>query len=157
MSNEQIATLQKIRDIAKTLPDRHGETYENTLSAICLTESSAGVNIIGDHRKGNALSKASLGALQIRVKTARYIAKNTASLKWLLKYSDEHIANRLLTDLNLSAQIAANYIIMLKHARHDYLKVISGYNGGFVNFPYYNRVMKNMKIVRSLIRNGTLT
>jgi len=156
-SEEQIATLQKIRDIAKTLPDRHGETYENTLSAICLTESSAGVNIVGDHRKGHALSKASLGAMQIRVKTARYIAKKTPSLKWLLKYSDAHIANMLLSNLDLSAQIAAHYIIILKHSRNDYMKVVSGYNGGLINFTYYNRVMKNMRLVRSLVKKGRLT
>ena len=157
ITDEQIATLQKIRDVAKTLPDRYGETYENTLSAICLTESSAGVHIVGDHRKGHALAKASLGAMQIRLSTARYIAKKTPSLKWILKYSDGHLANMLLTNVDLSAKIAAHYIIMLKHARKDYLKVVSGYNGGFVNFTYYNRVMKNMRLVRSLVKKGMLT
>ncbi len=157
VSDEQITTLQKVRDIAKTLPDRYGETYENTLSAICLTESSAGKNIIGDHKKGRAMTKASLGAMQIRIATARYIAKQTPSLTWLSSYSDEQLAHRLLTDVRLSAKIAAHYIIILKHSRSDYIKVVSGYNGGMLNRPYYARVMKNMRLVRSLIKEGRLT
>lgn len=153
---QQIATLQTVRDIARTVPDRFGETYENTLSAICLTESSGGKNIIGDFTKGTDITKASLGPMQIQVSTARYVAGNVESLGWLLKLSDKQIANLLLTDLKLSAEIAANYIVMLKHQRKDYLKVISGYNGGMENWPYIVKVMKQMKEVRALVKSGVL-
>lgn len=156
LTPEQISTLQTVRDVARTIPDRSGETYENTLSAICLTESSAGKHIIGDFHKGTKITKASLGPMQIQVATARYIANRVDTLKWLDKQTDREIANLLLTDLKLSASIAAHYIVLLKNRRHDYVKTISGYNGGMENWPYVIRVMKHMKLVKALVKSGTL-
>lgn len=153
---EQIATLQTVRDVARTIPDDSGETYENTLSAICLTESSAGRNIIGDFRAGVDITKASLGAMQVQVATARYVGGRVEALKWLEKRTDKQIANRLLTDLTLSTQIAAHYLVILKNRRHDYMKAVSGYNGGIENWPYFIRVMNNMKLVKHLIKTGEL-
>lgn len=155
ISKEQLHNLQIVRDVAKSIPDKYGETYENTLSAICLTESSAGKNIIGDAAH-TPLTKASLGVMQIQVATARFIAKRTDSLHWLNQKNDAQIAALLLQDIELSARIAAHYIVLLKHARKAYMKVVSGYNGGMVNWRYYNRVMKNMKFVQKLIKRGAL-
>jgi hypothetical protein len=156
VSQAQLATLQTVRDVARTVPDKWGETYENTLSAICITESSAGKNIIGDFRSGIDITKASLGPMQIQVATARYVAKRTDALAWLQKRTDKQIANLLLTDLKLSASIAAHYIVILKNRRHDYMKSVSGYNGGMENWPYFIRVMKHMKLVKSLVKSGAL-
>ena len=153
---EQLATLQTVRDIARTVPDGVGETYEDTLSAICLTESSAGKNIIGDFRPGTKITKASLGPMQIQVATARYVARRVDPLAWLEKRTDRQIANLLLTDLKLSASIAAHYLVILKNRRHDYMKAVSGYNGGMENWPYFIRVMKHMKLVKSLVKSGAL-
>ena len=152
----QLSTLQTVRDVARTVPDNWGETYENTLSAICLTESSAGKNIIGDFHKGTKITKASLGPMQIQVATARYVARRVDALKWLDTRSDKQIANLLLTDLKLSAEIAAHYIVILKNRRHDYMMSVSGYNGGMENWPYFIRVMKNMKLVKALVASGAL-
>jgi len=153
---QQLATLQVVRDVARTVPDKRGETYENTLSAICLTESSGGKNIIGDFQKGTDITKASLGPMQIQVATARFVAKNVEAIGWINEQSDRQIANLLLTDLKLSAEIAAHYIVMLRNQRRDYVKTISGYNGGMENWPYVVKVMKHMKEVRALVKSGVL-
>ncbi|UFS61956.1 hypothetical protein LOH54_09875 [Sulfurimonas sp. HSL-3221] len=156
LTPEQLSTLQTVRDVARSIPDRSGETYENTLSAICLTESSAGRNIIGDFHKGVDITKASLGPMQVQVATARYVAARVKTLAWLKARSDVQIANLLLTDLKLSAGIAAHYLVILKNRRHDYMKSVSGYNGGMVNWPYFGRVMKHMKLVKRLVASGAL-
>ena len=157
VSQEQLKVLQTVRDVARTIPDHTGETYENTLSAICLTESSAGTNVIGDFRKGIVITKASLGVLQIQVATARFVSNRVDSLSWLQGLSDAQIANKLLSDVELSARIAANYLVILQKARKKYFAMVSGYNGGKVNHPYYSRVMKNMQLVKELVKNGAIT
>jgi hypothetical protein len=156
LSPEQLKVLQTIRDVARTIPDYTGETYENTLAAICLTESSAGKNIIGDFKKGIVITKASLGSMQIQVATARYVSKRVKELNWLNKLSDAQIANKLLTDIKTSAQISAYYLTILKKSRKHYFNVISGYNGGMVNNPYYKRVMKNMSLLKKYVKDGRL-
>ena len=156
LSSEQLKVLQTIRDVARTIPDYTGETYENTLAAICLTESSAGKNIIGDFKKGIVITKASLGSMQIQVATARYISKRVKDLSWINKLSDAQIANKLLTDIKVSAQISAYYLTILKKSRKHYFNVISGYNGGMSNNPYYKRVMKNMTLLKKYVKDGRL-
>ncbi|MDX1296189.1 MAG: hypothetical protein R3302_07975, partial [Sulfurimonadaceae bacterium] len=148
---------QTVRDVARTIPDQSGETYENTLSAICLTESSAGKNLIGDFKSGIMITKASLGVLQIQVATARYVSERVPSLTWVAKLTDAQIANKLLSDIELSARIAANYLVILKHRRGKYMNMVSGYNGGMTNRPYYNRVMKNMELVKKLLESGRIS
>lgn len=158
ISQEQLKVLQTVRDIARTVPDQSGETYENTLSAICLTESSAGRDLIGDFKKNIAITKASLGVLQIQVATARYVSKQVDALSWMQRLSDAQIANKLLGNVELSAQIAAHYLTILhKQRKGKYFKMVSGYNGGMVNHPYYSRVMKNMRLVKKLVKQGLIT
>ena len=156
LTPEQLKVLQTVRDVARTIPDYKGETYENTLAAICLTESSAGKNIIGDFKKGIIITKASLGTMQIQVATARYIAKRIKTLQWIDTLSDAQIANKLLTDVKTSAQISAYYLTILKKSRRHYFNMISGYNGGMSNSPYYKRVMKNMQLLNKYVKNGQL-
>lgn len=156
VSPQQLKVLQTVRDVARTVPDSRGETYENTLSAICITESSAGRDLIGDFQKKVPITKASLGVLQIQVTTARYISHRVKSLQWIETMTDAQLANRLLSDVELSARIAANYLVMLRERRGKYLNMVSGYNGGMTNLPYYRRVMKNMKLVKKLVSSGAL-
>ena len=155
-SPEQLSTLQSVRDAAKNIKDYRGTSYENTLSAICLTESSAGVHIIGDVKQGKSLTKASLGPLQIRIGTARHIAKLTPSLNYLSTYSDQTLATILLTDIKTSTKIAAHLLVRLKKSRKKFYYVVSGYNGGWRNKPYYTRVMKNYRTVAMLVKDGRL-
>ena len=154
---EQLKVLQTVRDVARTIPDQSGVTYEDTLSAICLTESSAGKNLIGDFKNGVMITKASLGVLQIQVGTARYVSERVTALAWIAGLTDAQIANKLLSDIELSARIAANYLVILKHRRGKYINMVSGYNGGMTNRPYFNRVMENMKLVKKLLKNGRIS
>ncbi len=154
---KQLYVLQTVRDVAKSIPDKNGKTYENTLSAICLTESSAGKNNLGDYRNKKSFTKASLGPMQIQVATARHVSKSVKKLRWLNDLSDVQLAGRLLGDIKLSAKIATYYVILLHEKRVDHFYAVSGYNGGMVNRPYYNRVMKNMDLVNRLVSSGKLS
>ncbi len=157
MSSKQLHVLQTVRDIAKSIPDKHGTTYENTVSAICITESDAGDNLVGDYHHKKSITKASLGAMQIRVQTARHVSQYVKKLNWISKLSDIQIAARLLGDIRLSARIATHYIVLLHEQRSNSFHAVSGYNGGMNNHPYYNRVVKNMAIVDRLISAGKLS
>lgn len=157
MTPKQLQVLQTVRDVAKSIPDKNGKTYENTVSAICITESSAGKNTIGDYKHKKSFTKASLGPMQIRVSTARHVSQNVKKLRWLNDLSDVQLAGRLLGDIKLSAQVATHYLVLLQNQRQEHFYAISGYNGGMVNHPYYNRVMKNMDIVNRLITSGKLS
>ena len=134
LSQKQIDTLQAVRDVAKTIPDKTGETFENTLSAICLTESSGGVNMIGDFKKGTSITKASIGAMQIQARTARFMAETYKALNYIRPMSDLKIVNKLVSDIKFSATIAAYYMKWLSDYRKTYYSAVSGYNGGLSNW-----------------------
>lgn len=157
MTPKQLRVLQSVRDVAKSIPDKHGKTYENTLSAICLTESDAGHNNIGDYHPKKPITKASLGPMQIQVRTARHVAQYVKKLSWLQKLSDIQIAARLLGDVKLSAKIATYYVVLLHEQRRNSFHAVSGYNGGMNNHRYYNRVMKNMAVINKLVASGQLS
>jgi hypothetical protein len=157
ISPKQLHVLQTVRDIAKSIPDKHGTTYENTISAICLTESDAGDNLVGDYHHKKSITKASLGAMQIRVQTARHVSQYIPKLSWISKLSDIQIAARLLGDVRLSAKVATYYVVLLHEQRSNSFHAVSGYNGGMNNYTYYNRVVKNMAIVDRLVTSGKLS
>jgi len=157
MSPKQLHVLQTVRDVAKTIPDKHGQTYENTLSAICIAESSAGRNTIGDFHNKKSFTKASLGPMQVRVSTARHVSQSVKNLNWLNKLSDIQLAARLLGDTRLSAKVAAYYVVLLHNQRGNAFNAVSGYNGGMVNHKYYDKIMKNKIIVAQLVANGKLS
>lgn len=155
---KQLEVLQTVRNVAKSIPDKNGKTYENTLSAICLTESSAGKYTIGDFKQKKSFTKASLGAMQIQVATARHVSRNVKKLRWINDLDDLQLAARLLGDVQLSAKIATHYVILLHEARrNDHFTAVSGYNGGMINHTYYSRVMENMKLVNHLVSSGVLS
>jgi hypothetical protein len=157
MTPKQLHVLQTVRDVAKAIPDKNGKTYENTLSAICLTESDAGQYTIGDFKHKKSFTQASLGAMQIQVATARHVSQHVKKLHWLNTLNDTQLAGRLLGDIKLSAQVAAHYIVLLHNQRVDHFYAVSGYNGGTSNYTYYNRVMKNMDVVNHLVSVGKLS
>ena len=84
MTPKQLHVLQTVRDVAKSIPDKNGKTYENTLSAICLTESTAGKHTIGDYKHKKSFTKASLGPMQIQVSTARHVSQTVKNLRILI-------------------------------------------------------------------------
>jgi hypothetical protein len=155
LSKKQLFILQEVRDVAKNIPDKRGETYENTLSAICLTESSAGRDLIGDF-KMKKITKASLGAMQIQVRTVRFMARSFKELASINKLSDMEIAQRLIQDVRFSAEISAYYMVWLNNSRPTFYSAVSGYNGGMENWPYYKRVMKRLALVKKQVALGLL-
>ncbi len=157
MSPKQLHVLQTVRDVAKNIPDKNGKTYENTLSAICITESSAGKNTIGDFHNKKSITKASLGPMQVRVATARHVSQSVKKLSWLNKLSDIQLAARLLGDTRLSAKVATYYVVLLHNQRGNSFNAVSGYNGGMVNHRYYDKIMKNKELVAQLVSSGKLS
>jgi len=157
MTDKQLNVLQTVRDVAKSIPDKHGKTYENTVSAICITESSAGKNTIGDFHNKKSITKASLGPMQVRVSTARHVSQSVKNLSWLNKLSDIQLAARLLGDTRLSAKVATYYVVLLHNSRGNSFNAVSGYNGGMVNHKYYNKIMKNKAVIAQLVAHGKLS
>ena len=147
-SDKQIATLKMVREVALQYPNKNGETFENTAMAICLTETSAGVFKVGDIGKDPNIFNASLGIMQVRLETARFVAKK---LEWneVLEMSDVKLVNKLLGDDRFNATMAVKFIVWLNdYTNHHYFRTVSRYNGGNYNKPYYYRVMKNKDLIK---------
>ena len=132
------------------LVEINGRKYPSTGVAICKTETTLGKQLIGDMDK-NVL-EASLGIMQVRISTVRFVSRVYDELGFLSELSDRQLVNRLIIDHKLNAKIAAYYFKWCFERYGSYFKAISSYNGGLKNTPYYNRVMKNRKITKSLIK-----
>lgn len=144
----QIAKLQMVKEVALQYPNKHGETFEKTAMSICLTETSAGVFKIGDIGKDPNIFNASLGIMQVRLETARFVAKKL-NMTEVLKLSDVKLVNKLLSDDQFNAMVAVRFLVWLNDYTHNnYFRTVSRYNGGNVNHPYYGRVMRNMQLIK---------
>ena len=147
-SPKQEKILKMVRSIALQYPNATGETFENTAMAICLTETSAGVFKVGDIGKDPNIFNASLGIMQVRLETAKFLAKK---LNWteVLEMSDVKLVNKLLGDDEFNVRVAVRFIVWLNdYTNHNYFRTVSRYNGGNYNRPYYYRVMKNMDLIK---------
>lgn len=116
--------------------------YKSTIAAICFTESSLGINILGDDKR-------SLGIAQMQVKTVRYISSKDNSLAYLNGYTDKRIETMLLTNNRLAVELASK-LFEYYRKRYGYFGAISRYNGGRKNYRYYKKVIDNRKML-----NGT--
>lgn len=147
-TDKQLETLKIVRKVALLYPNNLGETFENTAMAICLTETSAGVFKVGDIGKNPNILNASLGIMQVRLGTARFLAEK---LNWteILQMSDMQLVNKLLGDDEFNATVAVRFIVWLNdYTNHHYFRTVSRYNGGNYNKPYYFRVMRNMDLIK---------
>ncbi len=147
-TDKQLKTLKMVREVALLYPNNTGETFEDTAMAICLTETSAGVFKVGDIGKDPNIFNASLGIMQVRIETARFLAQK---LNWtkILEMSDVKLVNKLLSDDKFNVTVAVRFIVWLNnYTKHHYFRTVSRYNGGNYNHPYYGRVMKNMSLIR---------
>lgn len=148
-TDKQLETLKLVRDVALLYPNNVGETFENTAMAICLTETSAGVFKVGDIGKDPNIFNASLGIMQVRLETAKFLA-HKLNWKKVINMSDVKLVNKLLGDDKFNATVAVKFIVWLNnYTKHHYFRTVSRYNGGNYNHPYYGRVMKNMQLIRS--------
>jgi hypothetical protein len=116
--------------------------------AICMTESSCGRINIGDkHLLKNGLKQASYGIMQVRLETARFMAKKFKLLD-VDNMNDIKLIDKLMHNNFFNARMGVMYIIWCSNNSKSYFETVSRYNGGKVNHPYYNRVMKNLKEIK---------
>jgi len=149
LSSEQRSTAKQIYKIAKL------EHREHTLLKIAMQESSLGLNVIGDFKPGTDITKASLGVFQFQIATVRHNQKLfPKQLGWLANYNDWQLAQRLIRDVKFSTMLACFNLRRLAAdpRRNTYCKLVSGWNGGITNLPYYANVQKHSKLVNKLIK-----
>ncbi len=147
----QILTLKTVKNIALQYPNKRGETLEDTAMAICLAETNGGKVNWGDKqllRRG--IKKASYGIMQVRLATARFVAKryNLVDVRFM---NDTQLITKMMHDPLFNARIAVLYLVYLSDTSKSYFEAVSRYNGGHVNHPYYNKIQRCLKIIR---RNG---
>ena len=160
-TNNQKRIIRQSYNIGKLIKAKDGMTFENSLASIVFTESSAGKYVVGD-RFSKHLRDASLGAFQIRIKTAKWIIKKdkfcNKHFKFLLEDEDALITY-LLTKPRFGAIIAGFFLkisyeyALRKGIENPWEYAISRYNGGDKNYKYINRVKKNIKLLK---RRGIL-
>ncbi len=148
LSMRQILILHTIKNIALQYPNKHGETFEKTAMAICLVETSGGKANFGDKQllKKN-MKDASYGIMQVRLQTARFVAK-AFNLKSINQMSDIEIITNMMQNNNFSAKMGILYLVWLSDHSKSYFEMVSRYNGGKVNHPYYNKVQKKLKFLK---------
>ncbi len=166
LTERQVKTLQTAYSIGQLIVAKDGTTFENTLAAIALTESSAGVNLIGDDRtkagKKKPLIESSIGCMQIKISTAKELARRYKLISWVDTMSDEALGFRLLASNQTSVLIAGIHIMhyydvaLSRGYYNPWFKTISRYNGGWNNTEYFERVKKNLKTIKRLVKNGAL-
>ena len=144
----QILTLKTVKNIALQYPNKRGETLEDTAMAVCLAETNGGKVNWGDKqllRRG--IKKASYGIMQVRLATARFVARryNLVDVRFM---SDTQLITRMMNDPLFNARIAVLYLVYLSDTSKSYFEAVSRYNGGRVNHPYYNKIQRCLKIIR---------
>ena len=164
----QINNLKTVYNLGKKIKASNGFSFENTLCAIMLQESSAGLELIGDKYKNGKLKSlydSSLGIFQIKLNTAKeVIIKDkfmNKNFKHLLK-NDKALVNMLLVSVQFSTLIAStylkiNYEIALKRRyKNPWKSTISRYNGGWNNTKYKSKIFKRLKYLKKLKIKGIL-
>ena len=59
--------------------------------------------------------------------------------------SDVDLIDKLMNDNTFNAKIAVLYLVWLSDHSRSYFEMVSRYNGGSSNTPYFNRVQRNMR------------
>jgi hypothetical protein len=131
----------KVMDIIEEVAPKYTR-YKSTIKAICLTESSGGVQVLGDD--GN-----SLGIMQIQYDTVMYVASFDKSLSYLKRLPRKNVETILLKNDRLSIRIAST---LFQHyvEHYGYKEAVSRYNGGKRNLRYYRRVQKSLRVINGI-------
>jgi len=142
---KQLLMLKTVKNIAKSYPDKRGRTFEKSAMAICMVESGCGKTNFGDKQLlKRGIKKASYGIMQVRLQTARFVSK-VYSLYDVKMMSDATLIDRLMNDDRFSVKLAVLYLVWLSDHSNSYFEMISRYNGGKVNYPYFNKVKRELK------------
>ncbi len=145
---KQTLVLKTIKNIAKTIPDSKGNTYEYTMMAICLVESDGGRESYSDKqllKKG--IKRASYGIMNVQLETARFVAK-VYHLRSVQKMSDVELIEYMIDDDSFDIKLATLYFVWLVDHSSSYFEAVSRYNGGKVNYPYYDKVMRKLNLLK---------
>ena len=148
LNMRQILTLKTVKNIALQYPNKDGKTFEKTMMAICMAETHGGMVNYGDKQllqKG--IKKGSYGVMQVRLQTARFVAKSFHILDISLM-DDVTLIKKMMKDTAFNAKIATLYIVWLSEHSKNYFEMVSRYNGGKVNHPYFNKITKYMAYLR---------
>ena len=156
---DHLVMITTLRSVAEQYKTSDGISFEDDLPAMALAETALGKKIIGDGYskktgKKKALVHSSLGVLQIKPSTAKEIIRRQklTHLNHLLK-DDKKLTEALLTDLEVQATIAANFLVLSyeeakrKGYSDPYFRAISRYNGGWSNKKYYNKIRSNKRVL----------
>ena len=146
---KQLLTLQSVKNVALQYPNNKGETFEKTMMAICLVETNAGKTKYGDkHLLRKGLKRGSYGIMQVQLRTARYVAQKFEL--WDVKQMDDiTLIKKMMHDDVFNAKIATLYMRWLSEHSKSYFEMVSRYNGGKVNHPYYNKLKKNLRFLNA--------
>ena len=148
LNYKQINILKQVKEIAKNYPNKHGKTLEKIAMAICLSETGAGKSRFGDkHLLQKGIKEASYGVMQVRLQTAKFVAK-VYKLKDIVFLSDISLIKKMMNDDKFNIKLAILYLVWLSNNSKDHFETISRYNGGKVNHSYYNKVKKNLQLVK---------
>ena len=143
---------KEVKSIARKIGNNNcipNMCFGKTLQAIVWQESSFGLFVLGDAEK--SIEKASLGAFQIKLSTAKYVIEkqNLNQYNYLLT-EDQLLINKLITDVEFSAKIAVNYLIVnynraIRNNRlNPWFYSVSKYNGGSNNTKYVNKIKEKL-------------
>jgi len=146
LSLRQILTLKTIKNVALDYPNKNGITFEKTAMAICMVESDCGRINFGDKQLlKSGLKRGSYGVMQVQLETARFVLDHYNLIEKLM--SDTELIKKMMHDSVFDAKIAVLYIVWLSEHSKSYFEMVSRYNGGKVNHPYYNKVKKQKKFL----------
>ena len=148
LTMQQVVILHTVKNIALQHPNNKGKTFEKTAMAICLVETSGGKANFGDKQllKKN-IKDASYGIMQVRLQTAKFVAK-VFKLEDVKQMSDIELITNMMQDNNFSAKMGILYIVWLSEHSKSYFEMVSRYNGGKVNHPYFNKVQKQLNFLK---------
>ena len=136
VSYDQLTMLSKVKHEAKKYTK-----YPSTIAAMCMVESSAGRDKFGDMDK-------SLGIMQIRVETVRWLSTIYDRFSHVQNMTDDEIEYQLIHNYKFSVSVASCYINHYISHGWSHKRAVMIYNGGVENYTYYNKVKEAMKITR---------
>jgi len=86
--------------------------------------------------------------MQVRLGTARFVAKSFKLLE-IKMMSDVALIKKMMYESTFNVKIATLYIVWLSEHSESYFEMVSRYNGGKVNHPYFNKVQKYLKFLKN--------
>ena len=161
LSTNQVKLLQQVYTEAKKYKANDGFSFEKTLCAIYITESSAGVKIIGDKYTSTGILKplyiSSLGPGQIKLKTALIVLNNFPKLKRKFHVRSHSVkiyetySNLLLRLYKLKLKL--NYLIRVQRYPQatDIMNQIYSVKHKLAN--YHSDILNDNKIINLLLTN----